>query len=122
MQLEYDDYLKPEATSDRGWVRLADPTDHPQWGELSENYRDWLLRFHAGSMNVGNWLDYEHGPDHEPMGKAPTILACVYLFRFGPSGYSAPTIATGWFWGIDDAKQFIEAKLTAHLDRTAVAC
>jgi hypothetical protein len=122
MRFEYDDYLKPDATTDRGWVRLADPSDHPQWSELPEHQRVWLLQFEPGSMNVGNWLDYEHGPDHQPVGAAPTIMACAYLFRFGPCGHSAHTIKTGWFWGIDEAKQFIEQTLVAYLDRQAVHC
>lgn len=121
MRFEYDDYLKPEATTDRGWVRLADPSDHPQWAELCESHRDWMVRFNPGVMNIGNWLDYEHGPDCQPAGTAPTILACAYMFRFGPSGHSAQTIKTGWFWGIDEAKQFIEQTLVEHLRAVSVA-
>ena len=124
MRFEYDDCLKQDgAGSDRGWIRLADPSDHPQWSELTERYRDWVLHSHPGSLNIGNWLDYEHGPSHEPMGTAPTIHACAYLCRFYPNGMSHQNLSHGWFWGIDEAKAWIEQTVTEHLDRIgAPAC
>lgn len=93
----WDEHLKPEASSDRGWANLV-------------NHPDNLSRYQ--NPGVGNYLTYDRarGPNGE------TVHAVAYIFRYRRYDRREERIGLGyaWFHTVAEAKEFIEGNVRAY--------
>lgn len=113
MQFSWDSYTKAdsfpygesEAHTARGWLKLL---DHPDLKGLYGRYVE-----SSGYHTVGNYLEYasdggSHGPDGE------TIHAVAYYQSYSRGNINHVNLGFAWFITVQEAKDWIMAKVAAH--------